>query len=132
MDWIVDALSKIDFVGGLFEKFVIGVIFFFVALIFKPLLLRIWGKVWKWFKRKTGRMKYSVIVTGKVYHEGSQRGQQGFPFEVELPYKDVSEDSMPAEESDQLIYSAINKKYGTDFFRARYKMNYVKLQTIEK
>ena len=132
MDWIVDAFSNIDLLTGLFEKSVIGAIFFVIVWIFKPILLKAWLKLWKWFKRKTGKMKYSVIVTGKVYHEGSQRGQQGFSFEVELPYKDVSEDSMPVEESDQLIYSAINKKYGTDFFRARYKMNYVKLQTIEK
>jgi len=34
---------------------------------------------------------------------------------VELPYKDISEDVIPIEESDRLIYQAIRDKYGKDF-----------------
>ena len=132
MDRITDALSNIDILEGLFEKIVIGVIFFFIVLLFKPLLLKVWAKVWKWWKRKTGRMKYSVIVTGKVYTRYGSRWEEGFKFEVELPYKDVSEDSMPADESNDLIYSAINRKYEKDFYDNKNTMNHVRTKSIEK
>lgn len=132
MDWIVETFSNIDILEGLFEKIVIGVIFFFIALLFKPLLLKAWMKVWKWFKRKTGRMKYSVIVTGEVYTRYGSRMEEGFKFEVELPYKDVSEDNMSADESSDLIYSAINRKYEKDFYDNKNRMNHVRIKRIEK
>lgn len=125
---LLSELSWEALVSGLFLKAIIGVLFIALAFIFKP--VRIKGM--KWLKKVTGRTKYSVVVTGRVYPKQTRMSKsEGFPFEIELPYKDVSEHSMPIQESDSLIYSAINQKYAKDFYSNGYSMNHVKIRKVE-
>ncbi|MCU5281490.1 hypothetical protein [Bacillus thuringiensis] len=50
-----------------------------------------------------------MIVYGKV-----GLGKEETPYSIELPYENITQSTMPIEQSDKLIVDAINKKYGTN------------------
>lgn len=125
---ILLGISWKDLLSSLFLKILTASIFLPITLLFRPVRTR----ALKWLKKVTGRTKYSVIVTGRIYPQYTPMEKRGgFPFEVELPYKDISEDSMPIRESDNLIYSAVNQKYGEDFYSNGYSMNHVSVRKVE-
>lgn len=128
LDVLLSELTWESLLSGLFLKFVIAVLFLFVTLIFKPIRVRIL----KFLKRITGRTKHSIIVSGNIYPNYARMTKEHrFPFEIELPYKDISDKAMPIAESDQLIYNAVNQKYGTKFYASEYHMNPVNVKKIE-
>lgn len=125
---LLSELNWESLLSGLFSKVVITVLFLPLPLIFKPIRVRII----KFLKRITGRTKYSVIVSGNIYpNYAMMTKDHRFPFEIELPYKDISEKAMPIAESDQLIYNAVNRKYGTNFYANEYHMNPVNVKKVE-
>ncbi|MCE7792643.1 hypothetical protein K8O68_09470 [Salipaludibacillus sp. CUR1] len=90
-------------------------------LVFKPLK----KPVTKLIKRLKGKERHSVIVRCKVVARYNSNGGGKNLYEVELPYKDISGDSMTLEESTQLIMQAINNKYGCSFNRHDYALNHL-------
>ncbi|PFA06621.1 hypothetical protein [Bacillus cereus] len=50
----------------------------------------------------------------KVYGEVNY-GKDAMPYNIELPYEDITQSAMPIEQSTVLIVDAINKKYGTNY-----------------
>jgi len=113
-------------INGLIEKAIITIIFAVILFAIKPIRIRVikWFK--KMFKKITGREKHSVIVTGYVFKKGQYNNKDlYFNFEIELPYRDISEDVMPISESTALILKEVNHKYHKDFYPSGYDLNKV-------
>ncbi|TXC89877.1 hypothetical protein FS935_16105 [Metabacillus litoralis] len=113
MNQLVDLISSISLnqlIDTMVIKVIAGILLFFLSLLIKPIRTRIINL----FKRLIGRERHSVIVKCKVYPKGRYR-EKGIPFEIELPYEDISEDSMPITKSNDLIIAEINRKYGRTF-----------------
>jgi hypothetical protein len=84
-------------------------------LLFKPVRRRLKKtKLYSFIMRTLGKEQYKVIVTGKIFNKSNLRNEL-CSFEVELPYKDISERSMPIDQSNELIIREVNKKYGKTF-----------------
>lgn len=102
-------------------KGIVTLIFSAFLFLLKPIRKRII----KFFKRITGKTKYSVTVKGyilfinhnrNIYNFFNHVAEERFYYEVELfDIKDISEDAIPIEQSNYLIYMAIKNKYGKDF-----------------
>src|SRR5699024_2359477 len=101
-------------------KTIVTVIFSIILFMFKPIRERLT----RYFKKITGKIQYFVTVSGyivfinpnrNIHNFFSEKAEKRFYYKVELPYKDISEDTMPLEESNHLIYEAIKYKYGNDY-----------------
>jgi len=104
----------------LLMKTIVTVIFSIILFMFKPIRERLT----RYFKKITGKIQYFVTVSGyivfinpnrNIHNFFSEKAEKRFYYKVELPYKDISEDTMPLEESNHLIYEAIKYKYGNDY-----------------
>ncbi|HLR42528.1 MAG TPA: hypothetical protein VK067_04685 [Pseudogracilibacillus sp.] len=121
----------------LLMKAVVTIIFSLILFMFKPIRERLI----RYFKKITNKIQYSVNVKGyitflnsnhNVYNFYSEKSENRFYYEVELPFEDISEDSMPIDESNHLIYEAIKYKYGKDLSSKGGMLNITQIKKIEK
>lgn len=106
-------------------KTVVYVIGTMVLLFIKPIRKR----VWKYIMKKLGEEKYKVIVTGKIFEKSNSRIPLHV-FKVELPLKDISEDSIPIDDSNYYIIQEINKEYGKRYDIRNYSLNNISVKEI--
>lgn len=93
-----------------------AIISFFSSPFTDPYLKPKKEKFIRWVKRKQGREKRVTVVSVRLFENGrTGEKRSGLPYEVELPYESIDENSMSIEESDRLIIEAINKKYGKNY-----------------
>jgi hypothetical protein len=111
-------------------KIVITLVVGLLAFCFKPVRKKFKKtKLYSFIMRKLGKERYKVIVTGSVFHKSNKRNEI-CTFEVELPYKDISEDSMPISRSENLIIKEVNKKYGRKFNTSEYWLNNIGIRSV--
>lgn len=104
-----------------------GMILFFLK---KPLLKWLYKRdLFRWVMRKTGKEKHKVIVKGRIHPRGDLRNYE-MEFEIELPYKSISQPAMELDKSDELIFNAVNKKYGKLYNTRDYYLNNVNPKSI--
>ncbi|WP_227936029.1 hypothetical protein [Alkalihalobacillus deserti] len=111
-------------------KIVIALVVGLLSFCFKPVREKFKKtKLYSFIMRKLGKERYKVIITGSVFHKSNQRNEI-CTFEVELPYKDISEDSMPISRSNDLIIKEVNKKYGRKFNTSEYWLNHIGCRNV--
>jgi hypothetical protein len=86
-------------------------------------------KFYSFIMRKLGKERYKVIISGSVFHKSNLRNEI-CTFEVELPYKDISEDAMPISRSNDLILKEVNKKYGCKFNTLENSLNNISYRKV--
>jgi hypothetical protein len=120
----------LEIVVDVFYKIFIGLISGLIMLFFKPIRIRLKKtKLYSFIMRKLGKERYKVIVTGRIFHNSNLRSEICY-FEVELPYKDISENAMPIDQSNDLIIREVNKKYGKNFSSREHFLNNIACKNV--
>lgn len=120
MEILVDVLYK------LFLTVLCGLL----MLLFKPVRRGLKKtKLYSFVMRTLGKERYKVIVTGQIFNKSNLRNKL-CSFEVELPYKDISDQSMPIDQSNELIILEVNKKYGKNFNSWECSLNNIRCNNI--
>lgn len=118
-------------------KVIVTLVFSGILFAFKPIRKRLI----KYFKKITGKIEYSVTIKGYIIFVNRNRGihnffseqsEERFYYEVELPFKDISENTMPIDESNYLIYKAIKYKYGKNLSNKGGILNITHIKSNEK
>lgn len=120
-----------EFIIDILYKFLITLVVLIMSLIFKPVRRRFADtRISRFIMRKLGMEKHKVVVCGKVFPKPYGSGKELLSFEVELPFKDISDNIMPIRESDYLIMQALNKKYGRNFDTENYYFNNIRPKKV--
>ena len=89
----------------------------------------------KMWMKKMKILNSVCVVSGDIYEGTGSENRLEKPslkFQIELPYEDISENSMPLSESTRLIYTAITEKYGYPSLEYRTRLNNVKVKKEDK
>ncbi|WP_141499489.1 hypothetical protein [Bacillus toyonensis] len=119
-----------EIVVDVFYKIFIGLISGLIMLFFKPVRRRFKKtKLYSFIMKKLGKERYKVIVTGRIFHNSNLRSEM-CSFKVELPYKDISQNAMPIDQSNDLIIGEVNKKYGKKFSSREHFLNNIACKNV--